>query len=232
MSNIVNIAVDLWQFTDPADGNLPSEDLLLPGEAAHVATLRHAWQRRQWSFRRSQLKQVLAAYTDVPAREIALQHHASGKPYLTQGPHFSVSHSRGQTIVAICRTQPVGVDIEYLNADMAPSVSDFLSDFVTGLTIPSPGLVSDILKNWTRIEAICKASGRGLAGTALDLHPASEADVVTERLADATHIDWRVVTVPIGNDIICSIAADSFAGAVNAIDLSWRDHPQSASCAA
>lgn len=43
--------------------------------------------------------------------EVNLRYGAQGKPYLTDGPFFSISHSRGYAAVAISDA-PVGLDVE------------------------------------------------------------------------------------------------------------------------
>jgi len=38
-----------------------------------------------------------------------------GKPFLPGGPHFSISHSGGMVLLAVCADSPVGCDVEPVN---------------------------------------------------------------------------------------------------------------------
>lgn len=88
-----------------------------------------------------------------------------GKPFLPDGPEFSLSHSGGVALVAVCDHGPVGVDIEQLR-DMTLSADwrrkyPALARFDSG-----PANESDkerFFRAWTRLEASCKRQGQSLA---------------------------------------------------------------------
>lgn len=88
-----------------------------------------------------------------------------GKPFLPEGPEFSLSHSGDFALIAVSRHGPVGVDIEQLrtmtlSADWRgtyPALARFDS---------APAGASErerFFQAWTRLEASCKRQGQSLA---------------------------------------------------------------------
>jgi phosphopantetheinyl transferase len=65
---------------------------------------------------RAALRTVLAELTGKLPSEIAFEADLNGKPILPGGPHFSVSHSEGWALIAVCESAPVGVDLEAVPA--------------------------------------------------------------------------------------------------------------------
>jgi phosphopantetheinyl transferase len=97
---------------------------------------------RAASLRGVELVLVAAArLRGTPARLDSLRYPEGRKPYLEQGPWFSVSHCSGRVAVAVSDRCDVGIDVEDLGgrADAAG------------------------LDRWTATEATLKAAGAGLA---------------------------------------------------------------------
>jgi 4'-phosphopantetheinyl transferase len=89
-----------------------------------------------------------------------------GKPRLCAGDgswHFSLSHSGDLVVVAVSPLGPLGVDVESTSR-----VIDELQSLVQHPSEPQTSGV-ELLRVWTRKEAVLKATGEGLARAMSDL---------------------------------------------------------------
>jgi len=120
------------------------------------------------------LRLLLAGYLTRPAHQVKLIKTVSGKPYIqpldgTDQPplYFSLSHHQGYLLIAICRSFPVGVDLESetrrLRQPMElakryfhPSECHYLDN------LPTDERHENWLKMWTCKEAVVKATGGGI----------------------------------------------------------------------
>ena len=77
-----------------------------------------------------------------------------GKPYLPGGPHFSISHSGGMVLLAVCDEGPVGCDVE-------PADRVVRNEEAIRKKIAKPGDEAlPFLQLWVKHEAVLK-SGLG-----------------------------------------------------------------------
>jgi len=83
------------------------------------------------------------------AQDILL--HENGKPYLANGPHFSISHSGGMLLLAVCESSPVGCDVEPANRVVKNETSIRTKLFPGNDDTP-------FLQLWTAYEARLKSS--------------------------------------------------------------------------
>jgi len=115
---------------------------------------------------------VLANYIDTPANEINFSQSEFGKPFIKEKQNsdniqFNLSHSHNMAILAVCKNNSVGIDIEY-----AIRETDWLSisqRFFTPNEQQQFFKLNDALqkdaffKIWTRKEAHMKVTGLGLS---------------------------------------------------------------------
>lgn len=107
------------------------------------------------------LRQLLTQFYQLTNSLKHLQYTKYGKPYLSQGPHFSIAHTQEYVICAISDHSSVGIDIEKsqpivpsdFKAEMAPQYNQI---------IQSQKPASEFLRYWTLKESVIKADGRGL----------------------------------------------------------------------
>ena len=119
------------------------------------------------------VRALLASYLDCTPDALALRIGEFGKPYLDP-PHaleFNLSHSKGSLLVALSRTQPLGVDIETRGRRrpvQALAQRFFARGEAGALQALDPGLRQEaFLGLWSCKEAVVKALGRGI-GFGLD----------------------------------------------------------------
>jgi 4'-phosphopantetheinyl transferase len=88
-----------------------------------------------------------------------------GKPYLPDGPHISLAHSRTAAAVALSTLGPVGVDLE---PDRDRPTAGLARHWFTAPEAEWIALhPDDFLPLWTLKEAVGKALGTGLRGGGL-----------------------------------------------------------------
>lgn len=110
---------------------------------------------------------ALAEATSKPADALVFLHGAKGKPYLADGPGFSVSNSGGLVAIAVASNDcAVGLDVEIERdiPDLSLVAERFLpaTERATLDALPQSEQRSAFLFFWTRFEAFVKATGEGL----------------------------------------------------------------------
>jgi 4'-phosphopantetheinyl transferase len=143
-------------------------DVLSPVEAARSARFATGDERRRYVVSHGALRLILSAFTGRDSRAIHIAIGARGKPYVVgPGPHFSLSHDGDLAVVAVTTQGPIGVDVERIRPDLG------LDTFVRPLVPASDVVRIEALcpeqrsrawfQAWTRLEAVAKASGKGLS---------------------------------------------------------------------
>lgn len=124
--------------------------------------------RRRFLLRRGLLRELLSRYVGTAPGRLAFVHNAFGKPSLPDSDlRFNLSHSHGLALFAVARGREVGCDVErrdprHASQEIAarwfpPASARALSELE-----PSRRLQS-FFECWTRMEALGKARGVGLA---------------------------------------------------------------------
>ena len=144
---------------------------------------------------RGLLRIILSSYVGVSPGEIIFTYGSRGKPGLQPeidrpAIEFNLAHSHGMAIYAITQDRPVGVDIEFIQADFP--VEDVARNFFsvaelsTLQALPNTLRTEAFFKCWTRKEAFIKALGDGLSC------PLSDFDVslVPEEPARLLDVRW------------------------------------------
>ena len=142
--------------------------LLDPVEAARALRFATHDERRRYVVSHGAVRLILSAFTGRGARAIQIATGVWGKPYVVgTGPHFSLSHDGDVALVAGTTQGPIGVDVERVRPHLA------IDTFARSL-VPAPDVARiDALvpeersrawfSAWTRLEAVAKASGKGLS---------------------------------------------------------------------
>jgi 4'-phosphopantetheinyl transferase len=154
-------------------------------ELARAARFRSPASSATWLMSRWVLRFVLSAATGSPAAALKLVASDSGKPRLAQSgaPEFSLSHSGGFVAVAVAGGDgvgPVGVDLE---VDRRFHSAGRLADHLLGpaearrwTALAPDAREPHLLRQWTRTEALLKATGEGVAGGIRDAEPRLAAE--------------------------------------------------------
>lgn len=166
-----------------------SRDYLSADEIAHLGGYRIREAAERYVVTRSLVRTILSARLGIRARDIRVSRTDTGKPIVTEGVHFNVSHSGDLIVLALCDHRPVGVDIER-RRDVAKvqALSDrWLTEAerqeFKGLRDLGAGDSDAFLRIWSLKEARIKAVGVGISGASSLRLDAIEA-VPLDRLLD------------------------------------------------
>ena len=137
------------------------------GEIAAAARFHHLADATRHLVGRALARALLARVLGVDRLVAEFALNAWGKPSLPgSGVEFNVTHSGDAVWVAVCRSAPVGIDVEAAAAATDP---DALSATLhraerAELRASRPAdLRAAFLRCWTRKEAVIKALGEGLS---------------------------------------------------------------------
>ena len=155
-------------------------DLLPADLSAHVALLDDADQQRMHRFHfapdraryalaHANMRRILSAYLAQSPEAISFREGAFGKPELAGADRspmlsFNLSHSKTIAALVVCRSGPVGIDVEDVRA-IEPEVaaSHFSAAELADLDqVKGDEWLESFYRCWTRKEAILKAEGVGL----------------------------------------------------------------------
>lgn len=120
-----------------------------------------------WRAARIATRIVLERAVGSDLRGAEFEIASGGRPSLGDGkPHFNVSHTANVALIAVCRSSPVGVDIECeRRLSMSPErrrrIAVAAAD-LAGVEKIDPESDADVLRAWVRLEAIAKVRGTGI----------------------------------------------------------------------
>ena len=117
------------------------------------------------------LHATLARYIPLPENGILFSHNEYGKPSIIskqnqEGIQFNLSHSNNLAILAICKHNQLGIDIEF--TERKTDWQGIFRRFYTQneqkelLKLPEETQKNAFFKIWTRKEAHMKVTGQGL----------------------------------------------------------------------
>lgn len=130
--------------------------------------------RQRYVLTHGGLRAVLSRYLEVAPDVIALNRSAIGKPFLTKEPRdrsaitFNLSHASDRALIAVSRAQEVGVDLEFVRADIeVASLSKRFfspSEHMAIMEASEEQRATKFFRYWVAKEALLKAQGVGLGG--------------------------------------------------------------------
>lgn len=148
--------------------------LLDPAEAERAGRFRASSDAHAYITARGALRLLLGRALGRDPRALELVAGVHGKPALAaagaapQPLQFNLSHSGSRVLLALCRDDPVGVDIEAPRVvpDQLPIARRFFSagEAAALAALPVAQQQAAFFRCWTRKEAYLKAHGTGLSG--------------------------------------------------------------------
>ena len=161
-----------WVGAHAADVEAFSRAYLSDDENARLPSYRVREAAERYVVTRSLVRIVLSEHLGVAPRDIRVRRTDTGKPIVTDGVHFNVTHSGDLILLAISETRPVGVDVErrrQVDRVLALTQRWLTESEQSDLgALNAAGMTESdaFLKIWSLKEARLKALGVGIAGAA------------------------------------------------------------------
>lgn len=141
-------------------------ELLDHDERARAERFRFARDRRRFIVRRARLREWLGEHVGEAPDRLAFARSDHGKPALTGGPCFSLSHSGDLMMLAVADVE-IGCDIEWIDLalDWQPLARSLFARPEYGAldALPAAAARRAFFECWARKEAFVKAIGLGLS---------------------------------------------------------------------
>jgi 4'-phosphopantetheinyl transferase len=145
--------------------------VLCANEVERADRFRFERDRRRFTASHFGLRTLLGAYAKIPPQSIAFEYGEKGKPSLSlnhgEDLQFNLSHSGELALMAFCRREPLGVDVEQVRSmhDLGSIAERFFSsaECTCLFDLPEEERETAFFRCWTRKEALIKAFGEGLS---------------------------------------------------------------------
>lgn len=217
------VEVHVWRVVlDRPEGQVRElETLLCEDERRRADSFHFEKDRKHYVVSRGALRSILGGYLERPPARLRFSYNDFGKPFLAgeggeAGLRFNLSHSRGLALCALTRGREVGVDVEYVRADVnvaeiAPSF--FSPGEVAALdSLPAHARTRAFFACWTRKEAYIKARGRGLSlpldGFTVSLKPGEPAALLDVAGDPPERARWRLHDLEAGAGYAAALAVE------------------------
>lgn len=169
-----------------------------------------------WRAARIATRIVLERATGPQIRRVEFEIADGGRPELGVGsPYFNVSHTGEAALIAVCRSSPVGVDIEHHRVlSMTPERRQRIVAAAAGFAgdeKADPDSDVDVLRAWVRLEAVAKARGSGI-GVLL-----TEEGVIggtAGKPEKSVKSSPAVANIDVGTPYVAAVAADVLRGEI------------------
>lgn len=197
--------------------------MLSRGEKDRLARMKHPDPADRFVGGRILMRRVLGHYLQQDPASIPLTANPAGKPVLRNAtaahPAFSLSHSGGETVLAVAATGDIGIDIETRSrAPAAERIADRFFSHAERRYLSRCGndRAEKALALWSLKEAIVKAQGMtvwdGLAGVSLTI---DGARIVRDAVPPGGG-RWTLAAGPFGPSHVLAVAYRAAAGAMPA----------------
>ena len=214
--------VQVWRVASAVDEKQFASlmERLSTDERKRADGFKFEMDRRHFVVAHGVLRLLLAAYLRVEPESVAMVPDAHGKPRLAGQSggsiRFNLSHSGDVALYAFCAGREVGVDVEKIRSnvdELAIARQVFTQHEVSQLEmLQGEERTVAFFSSWTRLEALAKASGRGLGiipqGGIL-LPPENEGvSRMTAGGSPGHEAAWQIISLQPGSGYKGAVAAE------------------------
>ncbi|MGE0127944.1 MAG: 4'-phosphopantetheinyl transferase superfamily protein [Blastocatellales bacterium] len=215
--------VHVWRVSlnQPESEVQESFRLLNPDERERASRFRFPQSRDHFAVARGALRVILGRYLDTPPERLRFRYNAFGKPALENEPaggdlRFNLSHSHGLALCAITFGCEIGVDVEWMRADLAgeETIAKYFSnqEAETIRKLPPELRTQAFFDCWTRKEAFIKAVGEGLSYPldqfTVTVTPGQPARLLNARGGEQEAGRWSLAPLNCGDGYAAAVAVE------------------------
>lgn len=211
-------SVHVWCASRDVDERRQAElaALLDDAELARMRRFVRPELGRRFAAGRGTAREILGSYLDRDPRSIRFEVSSEGKPFLPGGEiHFNLSDSGALLALALARNDPIGVDVERIEAprDLEGLLERVFAarELAWWRTRAAETRLADFYRVWTRKEAVLKATGEGIRRELAAICVVGDDEHGSPKLAREPERDGDAWT------LLDFVPAEGFAGA-----LAWR----------
>lgn len=194
---------------------------LTPDEQERAARFRFQRDRDHFIVARGVLRAILGRYLGVEPSQLRFCYSSYGKPALAEKfgrkkLNFNLAHSHELALYAVTRGRTVGIDLEYMRADLAGEqiAERFFSPREVAVlrTLPRNKQEEAFFNCWTRKEAYVKAIGEGLSMPLdqfdVSLVPGEPALLVSTHKDPREAARWSLRALAPGSGYVAALAVE------------------------
>jgi phosphopantetheinyl transferase len=203
--------VHVWVV--PLRGPGAESHLLPAAERERMERLASAADQHRYGLAHASRRLILASYLNCAPEQVDIRTDELGKPGVRGSElEHSLAHAGDRALVAVGWGRALGVDVERVHR--MPDVEALVRGAFTTREREHLAAARDeareLLRLWTRKEALLKATGEGVRDWTRGL------DV----LDDEPRAGWRLVDLELGADYVGAVAVD--AGVTRIRQLDWQ----------
>ena len=207
------------------------EATLSSDEMSRAERFHFSRDRNAYIICRGIVRELLARYLNRSASELEFGYGPWGKPFLQQDDpsqpiQFNMSHSQGWALLAFGIGRNLGVDVEFIRADVA--VTELaeryfsMQEIAELKALPPTMRAEGFFLCWTRKEAYIKARGEGLQ-IPLDSFHVSLIPGMPERLQSLDSSRWKLRSLNPDSGYVGALAAEGNDWQVRCWDWTPRE---------
>jgi len=188
-------------------------EVLSTDERDRAARLHSRQDRDRFIAARALLRNLLAVYVGLIARDLIFAYGPHGKPQLAANPkdvRFNLSHSAERVIYAFTVGREIGVDLERSDSVAeAASIAELFFSPVEASKVshaPESQREQTFLSYWTCKEALAKASGKGMSRSMNDPEINFDETGQPQVTNTSTASPWSLRTIPINPHFTAALA--------------------------
>jgi 4'-phosphopantetheinyl transferase len=188
-------------------GSLEHEYLAMMTPGVRASILRYKrWQDRQATLfgKLLLLRDLQIKFHDTGMQKFqSLEVTRFGKPFISGGPEFNISHSGDIVVLAVIQSGAVGVDIEKIRDVNIEDFSRYLPEVANLHEKYDACHVNNFFFDcWTQKEAVLKGYGKGL------LTPLDQVAIDKKGTALLYETTWFIKKLLIDEGYCCHVATD------------------------
>lgn len=199
---------------------------LSPDEAGRSARFRRHEDADRFETGRGFLRLVLGKLSSRAPSDLSFEYSSHGKPSLSGGIPFNLSHTRDYLMLILGGSGLVGADVEDTSTDIDANdlAAQILSEREARVfsMLPETERRSAFFRAWTIKEAWLKATGKGFSLSPVEVEIVSNSAAAAEFAAEAvwgSHETYRVASFAIGGTNSAAIVIPASAKVIEAQTL-------------